>query len=580
MASENSSRVLMRLGIGLLQGAVLAGLYLADKHKIFPATVPALFAPLLAVALFIPFIVSQALGNVRRTTLIVWGLAATAVVIGLTWYDVWHGWAYAHTPLLSTRIVVMLAVFLFVAHALVSCGDADGRVVARYPTLFDLAWKLGVQVAIVFCFVGTFWIMLWLGIALFDMIGFAGFGRFITDATVAIPLTTLAAAAALHATDTSAPLVRGVRGLALTLLSWLLPVVAAIALAFLVSLAVTGLQPLWATRTAAFLLISVVVVLVLLTNAAYQGGDAPPAHILRVAGTLAAVLLSFLVWIATYALWLRVTQYGWSDDRIIAAGCVAVAAMFALGYLIAAVLPGPWLKFIEHWNVYGTFFFLVVLFALATPIADPMRLSVADQMQRLQTGKVKPEVFDFGYLRENGGRFGKAALETLKNSPDKTIAERAKAALTVQAVLMAPVPLQTPADLAKRITVHPQGAKLPGSFLKQKWDWGTARNQCLQPSFGDWRCDAVVKDLGDGEPNIVLVYGDSAPNSFKQITVYRFEGGSWKLAGSFDGVVCKNEMADLLAGRFTAAEPRQRDLDFGARRLALAPDTDPHQTCP
>ena len=54
----------------------------------------------LAVALFIPFIVSQALGNVRRTTLIVWGTAATAVVIGWLATRVldWGGVPHADNP--------------------------------------------------------------------------------------------------------------------------------------------------------------------------------------------------------------------------------------------------------------------------------------------------------------------------------------------------------------------------------------------------------------------------------------------------------------------------------------------------
>ena len=98
---------------------------------------------------------------------------------------------------------------------------------------------------------------------------------------------------------------------------------------------------------------------------AAANGNRRPPHILRVAGTLGAVLLIFIVWIAAYALWLRVDQYGWTVDRIYSAACVLVGGMFAVGYLVAALLPGYWLKLIERWNVYGTFVFLAVLFALS-----------------------------------------------------------------------------------------------------------------------------------------------------------------------------------------------------------------------
>ena len=144
-------------------------------------------------------------------------------------------------------------------------------------------------------------------------------------------------------------------------------------------------------------------------------------HILHVAGTLAAGLLIFLVWIAAYAVWLRVTQYGWTEDRIICGAAVLVAGMFAIGYLIAAVMPGPWLKFIERWNVYCTFFFLIVLFVLCTPLGDPMRISVANQLWRLKTSAVSAENFDYDYLARRGGRFGRDALVALKTSSNPTI---------------------------------------------------------------------------------------------------------------------------------------------------------------
>ena len=574
----DTSRALVRLGIGAAQGAGLALLWLANRHGAFPATVPQVYAPLLAVALFVPLLMSQALGNVRRSTLLIWGVVATALAAGLTWYDVWHGWPSGVGNLPSPRIIVILAMFLFVAHALVSCGDADRRVVARYPTLFDLAWKLGVQFAITLCFVTAFWVMLWLGIALFNMIGFTGFGRFITGELVAIPLTTIAAAAALHATDLSAPLVRGVRTLALTLLSWLLPVIALIALAFLVSLAVTGLQPLWATRTAAFLLIAAVAVLVIHINAAYQDGAATPPHILRVAGTLAAVLLVFLTWIAAYALWLRVMQYGWTVDRVTSAACVAVAAMFAAGYLIAAVLPGSWLHFIERWNVYGTFFFLIVVFALATPIADPMRLAVDSQVARLKSGAVKPEKFDFHYLARQGGRFGHQALAELAKSPNMKIAALALAPskkLSLESML----PHFTPADITSRITMHPAGKALPESFVKQ--DWSNLKYpaigglySCVEARSDYFRCDAAAIDIdGDGVTELVVI----GTQMFNQrpagwsAWVYRVKDGHWQAVAEIPDQGCGDAREALLAGRFELVEPSFKDVRVGTRILHLVP---------
>jgi hypothetical protein len=427
-----------RLVLGLVQGLGLCLLFTAYDQLAWPSTEPLWFAPLTVVALLVPLLASQALGNMRSATLLVWALVAAVILAGLSWYDVWH-LAPGELPrglfpagvVPTAHTLFICGLFLFAAHALVSSGDSDRRIVAHYPTLFDQAWKLGTQAGIIVAFTAAFWIMLLLGAAMFDMIKLQGFGRVLGHSWVWIPLTTMAAAAAIHITDTRASLVHGVRSLALTLLGWLLPVIALLVFAFLICLVFTGLQPLWETRFATLLLLAAAAVLIVHINAAYQDGDCmhQPPHIVRVTGTLAAVLLAFIVWIAAYALWLRVEQYGWSIDRLYSAAAVLVAAMFAAGYFLAALLPGPWLKLIERWNVLAAFLFLAVLLALSTPLADPMRLSVANQMARLEAKAVTPRSFDYRYLRVHGGRFGHAALKQLTASPDPMVAANAKAEL-------------------------------------------------------------------------------------------------------------------------------------------------------
>lgn len=574
MESQESSRQVFvaRLILGLAQGLALYLLYSAFDHKSWPASAPDIFAPLIMVALFVPLVALQGLGNLRLKTLLIWTAAASAILAGLAFYDVWHAWpGAAATP--TARIFFVCAVFLFVAHALVSCGDADRRIVARYCTLFDLAWKLGTQIAIAACFVGSFWLMIWLGIALFDMIKLTGFGEFIRHSWVWIPLTTIATAVSIHITDTRANLVRGVRTLALTLLGWLLPVITAIAFAFLISLMVTGLKPLWETRYAAFLLMAAAVVLVIHINAAYQDGDAErrPPHILRVAGTLASVLLIFIVAIAVYALWLRVMQYGWTVERLTLAGCMVVAAMFAVGYLIAAILPSPWLKLIERWNVYGTFTFLIVLFALNTPIADPMRLSVNDQVARLKAGTVNPDHFDYSYLRWQGGRFGREALQELSNAPNKRVREDAKAVLK-EIYRLPPLSLHhEPKEIAAAFRVHPAGKVLPRSFIDQDWSksepfrFGTIA-QCLAN-----RCDAVLADLdGDGVDEIIVVRS-VGKTEYWSGEIYKLEGDRWVLAGSLSSRHCKGQKKALLNGQFKpVAHPTPLpDLEIAGKRAVV-----------
>lgn len=570
MESESSPRGVFgaRLILGLAQGLALYLLYSAFDQKTWPATAPEVFAPLAVVGLLVPLLALQGLGNLRLRTLLIWTGAAALIVAGLAFYDVWHAWPGAIvTP--TPRIFFVCAVFLFVAHALVSCGDADRRIVARYCTLFDLAWKLGTQIAIAACFVGSFWLMIGLGIALFDMIKLTGFQTFIAHPWVWIPLTTLATAVSVHITDTRANLVRGVRTLALTLLGWLLPVITAIAFAFLISLMVTGLQPLWETRYAAFLLMAAAVVLVIHINAAYQDGDPEhrPPHILRVAGTLASVLLIFIVAIAVYALWLRVVQYGWTVERITLAGAMVVAVMFAVGYLIAAILPSPWLKLIERWNVYGTFAFLIVLFALHTPIADPMRISVNDQVARLEAGKVKAEKFDYWYLRRDGGRFGHKALINLRASKNADI--RAGANAASYDMYRAPGSQPERPDISKLVTMHPAGTTLPATFLKQDWEktgYGSMVSCLYHPPALNWRCDAVAADIdGDGRPEIIIVLSFGTGWS---ADVFKETKDGWTVFASMN--TCGVDKAALLDGKIELATSDLPDLVVAGHRAHLS----------
>src|SRR5262245_28998091 len=342
-----------RLAIGGLQGLALYLLYVAYDGPIWPATNGFVFAPVLLIALFIPLLVSQALGNLRPRTFAIWAAAATVIVSGLGVYDIWHAWPldwdYGSPPtsrphiLPSPELFCALVLGLFIAQSLITGGDEDRRFVASYTTHFDVAWKLAVQGALAVAFVGAFWLVLWLGAALFDLIEIDFFEELIKRRWFAIPATALTFSAAIHVTDVRAGLVRGIRTLGLTLLSWLLPLMVLIGVGFLAALLFTGVQPLWDTQFAATLLLIAFSALVVLLNAAYQDGhiehQAPP--VLRYPGSVAALALTPLAALACYAVFLRVTQYGWTAPRIYASACAFVAAFYAVGYAYAAITSGP-----------------------------------------------------------------------------------------------------------------------------------------------------------------------------------------------------------------------------------------------
>ena len=75
------------------------------------------------------------------------------------------------------------------------------------------------------------------------------------------------------------------------LLSWLLPVMTLLAIAFLLALPFTGLEPLWSTRQATAILLTASSALVVLINAGYQDGRYASPATLRYASRTAALVL-------------------------------------------------------------------------------------------------------------------------------------------------------------------------------------------------------------------------------------------------------------------------------------------------
>jgi hypothetical protein len=580
---------LMRLALGLGQGLLLYFLYRAQEAKNWPATSGLLFGPLLLVALFIPLLLNQALGEMAQRRALLWALIATAALAALGVYDVWSAWPVATSGapqiLPSPRLFIFCAAGLFIAHALVVGAAIDHRFRANYPTHFDVAWKQAVQLALTAAFVGAFWLLLFLGSNLFALIRLDFFRRLIAHEWFSIPVTALAVAGALHLTDIRPALVRGVRTLGLTLLAWLLPLLTLIVAGFLLSLLFTGLAPLWAVGHASALLLAAAAVLVVLINAAHQDGDAErlPPNLLRWAGTVAALLPLPLGAIAIFALYLRVHQYGWTEDRVLVAAALAVAGFHALGYARAAIARGPWLRQIESWNFFAALLTLGVMLLLSTPLADPRRIAVNDQMARLERGAVKPDRFDIAYLRRDGGRYGRDALTRLSQSADQRLQRDARNALSSRFVSFVPrEELRPPAEIAAAIKVFPSGKALPAAFLSQDWNRppNTFYSPCLRRAgmTGPFEasnpplCEAVMRDLdGDGRDEILLL-ATTGPERRKShsAALFRQEAdGSWRHAGSLPAPVCDSDMAALRAGAVKFVPAARPDMQVGGRQVAV-----------
>ncbi|MCR5875508.1 DUF4153 domain-containing protein [Phenylobacterium sp. J426] len=560
-AASGPALLAARLGIGFAQGVAL---YLLERFgKGLPDPVLGALALTLMLA---PIVALGAIGATRARTLAIWLATAVLALLALGAYD---GFVFNfETPYRSefwprAPLLFFAATALFVAHHLILPADAERRWVAGYSSYFDEGWKDAVRLVLGCAFVGALWLLLFLGAALFDAIQLKFLGELIQKPWFAWPATTSFFAIAVHVTAARAGLVLGARTLALNLLAWLLPLMTVIAGGFLVALAFTGLGPLWGTGRAGGILLAASAALVVLLNATYQDGerDGYPPVLLKWAVRISAVLLAPLVAVAIYGLALRIGQHGLTPQRVHAIACLVVATAYAAGYLWAALARGPWMRRLERVNVLTAHLIIAVILAVFSPILDPARLSVADQMARFQRGKVAAEKLDYSFLAFEGGRWGREALSELQKDARPFVRERAGEAARKkhrwEDVTRTPQ--------ARRMSLTALDTPLPESFLAQSWPAEDEPSRAC----GD-ACPALVRDV-DGAPGDEVIVLATLPRVYSQ-----GPGGRWRLVGRLSSALCEGDLEALKAGRFTLQDAAGKAVVIDGRARSFVRDT----TCP
>jgi hypothetical protein len=580
----------LRLLIGLAQGIVLYLLYSAAQDKLWPATAPMLFIPAVLLFVLCPPLLVASVGHLAWRRIAQWVGGAAVVVVLLGVYDGWRrGAAAAAVAVLPPSILLglHLAAALFIGHVLVATASAERRRIASYPGYFDGAWKLAVQLVFSAGFTLATWLVLNLGSALFGLIGITLLGKLLHQAAFNIPVLAFAFSCAMHVTDVRPAIVRGIRGLLLVLLSWLAPVVALLVAGFVLSMPFTGLAPLWATRHASAALLGACAVLVIMINAAFQNGEAVPglAAPVRWSARLAAVLLTPLVAIAAWALYLRVHDHGWTDERIVAAATTFIAACYALGYL-AAALHDASLRRIAAVNIAIAFVVVGIIVALFSPLLDPARLSVNSQLARLAAGKVAADKFDYHYLRFKGERFGQAALLEMaaRTTGADAAAIRAGASATLArqnpydlpALPLPPTPGLSEAQLRANLVMWPQGTEVPPGLLALHAEKlpGPFAPQCL--TVQGKHCDVFSIGRDDGKRDLLLLDDKGGGNA----VVSEGSDGAWRIAGYLPPwiSVCDWYRQQLKAGKARSIVPARRDLEIGG--VVVTPTAPPGGKAP
>lgn len=453
--------------------------------------------------------------------------------------DIWEPWLLA------------LGMLLFIALAWVQ-GLMQWRNLRRVPyaDLFTHAWNNAMVLGFALAFVGLCWLVLRLWAGLFSLVQVPFFAELFGRRSFVFLSTGLMAGLGLVIARGQPRPMRVVLELLLALFRLLLPLLALVLVLFVLTLPFTGLQPLWDTRRAAPLLMSVLLGLILTVNAVYQDGgrtQAPYPALLRLLVDAALVLMPVFAGLALWAVALRVRQYGWTQERVWAAVMAVVLLLYALGYAAAALArhANNWLQGVAGINRFMSWVVMVLIVLLHTPLLDPNRIGAQSQYDRLAQGTEQASRWALQNLAFDHGRHGNALLRDLQRAPAFAQGQ-AQQDLQWAMALKAKDPGVWRQEDAENKDWRRWIAVAPGHAAPDEAWWQALNNESLRytldacaptehskgaapPDSAEPQCVALQLQLRQGEPAQQLVC--YANRRYQCIVFDRGATGAWRSVG-------------------------------------------------
>jgi len=545
--AEDSSALLWpwRIGIGLMQGLLFYVLFRSRADGAWPGNDAFLFDAIALPLLFLPWSVMAGLGRVALPRLVAFAAIAGAILAALGWY---HRWRILGVEIGQPGLSMLLlaGAALFIAQYFLEAWPTSAEDERFTPAgLFTAGWALAARLLVLLPALG-------LGLMLVHLPPHLTLER---GDIVAMPFLGLVGALALQAgARFTTALAQG----AVATATVLLPLAVAAAVILLCADLAGKQPPLLA-------LLTLMGGLVLAIGASWRDGAERPLwrEGFEIVG---ALLLPLLAGLSAWMLAQRVTTLGWTSPRLFAAAALGMLCAYGIAYCLAAVIGlmrGHGLKGLGVVNTALAAASFILLLALASPLADPLRLAPQAQAARLEQGRVAVAHFDFANLQRDGARFGSETLAALSHSLYPDIARGA------QAVRGAPAQPLNPTEIGANIAVRTPGARLPATLLARDWSGVAGAPPCL--TTASQNCEAFFLDLnGDHRPEILLVTGGET--RWWAAVMEEDAAGRWRLAGRLTSG-CGASLSDLRAGRLSvlAALPGWDDLQVAGARLSVTP---------
>lgn len=397
------------------QALVLAGIGVLLDLDLWPSGQPVVLMPTLTVAYAWPTLAlfTGEPGNVRRA--IAFGGAFAVVLAGLASYVGWQATPVGRFDVeaLQAVYVITLLVTGFVGLAYLKLIVAAEPI--RYPALFAHAWRNLLVAGLAAALLGGSAILLALWAALFSTLGVEVLAETFQKPLFALPAAAVAFGTGVLVFRPRQGLIDAIVGLIENLARYLLPMVLAIIVVFLLTLPFVSLQALWDTGNGSLILIALNAIAVVLAIVAHRPeAEQPYPALVQAPVTLAIAVLPIVSALALLGIGIRVDQYGWTVARAWAFTGAAVLALFSLGYTWSIVRHRRnWPDGMARVNVAMGWVVLGVLLLINTPVLDFRAISARSQIERVESGEIQPVEFDFRYAREMLARPGYFAAQRL-----------------------------------------------------------------------------------------------------------------------------------------------------------------------
>jgi hypothetical protein len=354
-------------------------------------------------------------------------LLVAALSAGLSWqFDGWRllrfrdpggAWLFFGNLLIA-----------FVLTAFIQARDvATGRRF-DYLALCRHAWNNGLALFLAGLMLAGFWLLIMLWAMLFETMGVDFFANFFQTRGFGWGASALICSIALRISLERGGILDALRNVIQAMCRFLLPLTVLILLLFASSLPLLGLEPLWQTRTACSILLSLVIAHLWLVNGVFQDGGRASGYPrwLRLLVNLSSLTLPLLAGLAAYALWLRIAQYGLTPERVLGVLPVLLANLYAWALAWAVLAPGElWLGSLRRSNPWLALICVGLIALLQLGPLNPLQLSAASQYQRLLSGLPEDEQRDLVFLLHyRWGEPGREALERLRVELPELDAER------------------------------------------------------------------------------------------------------------------------------------------------------------